>query len=214
MRVAICFRGVHYMNGEYEWTVNFEDQVQNFYDKIVNPLKNDGHTVDVFISTYKSIKSDMLQDIYKPIKIFYSPFIYNQDRYDAQYNHHNILFNAVMEYEKENSFIYDRVIATRFDLEMNYSITELNVNDNMFNAMYKVDYGDVDETFWIFPGRDTAAVLWTLNLMRDKNQNTHQIEKNYPYKINFLRTLKEYVANPIYNLKRKNLNDRWQRHRP
>jgi hypothetical protein len=214
MKVAICFRGVHYMNGENDWVVDFEKNVSVFFEKIVKPLQDRGDEVDIFISTYDSVKLDRVKEIYKPVRLQLSPFIPTQDRYDAQYNHHNILFNQVFDYEMEKNIRYNLVITMRFDLVMRISILDLPIRNDVFNAPYKLVWnGDVDETWWVLPRDDLELILMTLNFMRDRNMTTHKIEKHYPKPIYFWKTLQEFVAFEFYYLDRKNKNDRWERSR-
>lgn len=214
MRIAICFRGVHYMNGENDWFIDFEKNVSVFFQNIVKPLQDRGDEVDIFISTYESEKLNKVYEIYNPVRLSLSPFLFNQDRYDAQYHHHNVLFNLVFDYEKEKNIRYDLVITMRFDLVMKISILDLPIRTDMFNAPYKLVWnGDVDETWWVLPRNDLELILSTLHSMHSRNMTTHKIEKQYPKPIHFWRTLEEFVAFEFYSLCRKNKNDRWERSR-
>jgi len=202
MKFAVGFKGVHYMNGEFNWKVDFEDQLHNFFEKIVNPLKQDGHSVDIFLSTYESPKSKRLYELYNPVNVSFLEFFPKEERYDAQYRHHINLYNNIMQHQINNSVKYDFVITTRFDIEMNVSINDMNLDFSMFNIMYKQDYGDVDDCIWFFPGEDLSIVVSNLERMQLDKQKLHKIEKYYNKKIKFLVSVQEYSARPFITLKR------------
>ena len=202
MRFAIGFKGVHYMSGKFNWNIDFEEQLQNFFEKMVNPLKEKGHTVDIFLSTYESSKSSRLYELYNPVNVSFLEFIPNEERYDAQYRHHINLYNNIIQYQINNSVKYDFVITTRFDIEMNFSISDMNIDFSMFNIMFKQTYGDADDCLWFFPAEDLYLVINNLQRMRDDKQNLHKIERYYNKQINFLVSLKEYTDHPFINLKR------------
>jgi hypothetical protein len=202
MKFAIGFKGVHYMNGEFNWKIDFEEQIQNFFEKIVNPLKQKGNTVDIFLSTYESPKSKRLYELYNPVDVSFLEFFPKEERYDAQYRHHINLYNNIIQYQIKNSVNYDFVITTRFDIEMNISIDEMNINFSMFNIMFKNDYDDAEDCLWFFPGEDLLLVTNSLERMKGDKQNLHKIERYYTKKINFLLSIKDYIAHPYINLKR------------
>ena len=202
MKFAIGFKGVHYMNGEFNWKIDFEEQVQNFFEKIVNPLKHKGHTVDIFLSTYESPKSKRLNELYNPVNVSFLEFSPKEERYDAQYRHHINLYNNIIQYQINNSVKYDFIITTRFDIEMNVLINDMNLDFSMFNIMFKQDYGDADDCMWFFPGEDLSVVINSLERMKRDRHQLHKIERYYPKEIHYLVSLQEYIARPFMNLKR------------
>jgi hypothetical protein len=202
MHIAICIKGVHYMNGENNWYIDYEKQINNFYEMIVNPLKIDGNIIDIFLSTYQSNKLDNLKDSYKTNEVYIQEFNIDECRFDAQYKHHMTLYNNVKKYSLKNNIQYDLIITTRFDLEMNHHITKIQLKYDTFNISFKQPYGDADDCLWVFPGNDIDIVISALEHMRSENKQLHKIESYYTKKINFLVSVDYYSEHPIFNLKR------------
>ena len=212
MKIAICFKGVHYMNGSHNWFIDFEQQVQNFKDTILTPLKNQGHEVDIFLSTYKfsDEKTALLQTLYSPVDISFLDFYENEERYSAQYRHHLNLYRTILKYQSDNSVNYDSIITTRFDIEMNKPITSFDYDYSFFNINFKQPTGDVDDCFWIFPGCDLNLVISTLEQMNHDRVTLHKLEHYYPKQVRFLVSVQEYSARPFFNLKRSVRDNQWQ----
>lgn len=212
MRVAICFKGVHFMNGSHNWYVDFEQQVPNFNEKILTPLKDQGHQVDIFLSTYhfSDEKTQRLQELYSPVSLCFIDFIENEERYTAQYRHHLNLYQNVLKYQADNSVQYDCVITTRFDIEMNKAITEFNYDYSTFNINFKQPTGDVDDCFWVFPAADLNLIISTLETMKNNHLTLHKFEQYYSKPIYFLVSVEEYSARPFFNLKRTVRDNQWQ----
>jgi len=212
MRIAICFKGVHFMNGSHNWFINFEDQVQNFNEKILTPLKEQGHQVDIFLSTYKfsDEKTQRLQDLYSPVSLSFIDFIENEERYTAQYRHHLNLYQNIVKYQSDNSVQYDSIITTRYDIEMNKAITEFTYDYTTFNINFKQPTGDVDDCFWVFPASDLTLIISILETMKNSNVTLHKFEQYYSKPIYFLVGIDEYSARPFFNLKRSVRDNQWQ----
>jgi hypothetical protein len=212
MRIAIGFKGVHYMNGRHNWYVDFEQQVQNFNDTILTPLKNQGHHVDIFLSSYffSDEKTALLQKLYSPVSLSFLDFFENEERYSAQYRHHLNLYRNILKYQSDNSVTYDTVITTRFDIEMNKSILSFDYDYSFFNISFKQPCGDVEDCFWVFPGCDLDLVILTLEKMNIDRVTLHKLERYYPKQIRFLVTVEEYSAKPFFNLKRSVRDNQWQ----
>jgi hypothetical protein len=212
MRIAICFKGVHYMNGSHNWYIDFEQQLQNFNDYILNPFKNQGHEVDIFLSTYhfSDEKTALLQKLYSPVCLSFLEFYENEERYSAQYRHHLNLYKNILKYQLDNSVNYDAVITTRFDIEMNKPITSFNYDYSFFNINFKQPSGDIDDCFWIFPACDLTLVVSILEQMNRDHVTLHKLEQYYPKQIHFLVSVEEYSARPFFNLKRSIRDNQWQ----
>ena len=56
MKIGINLVGVSYNDGTYGRYRNYEDAIDGFITNVVNPLKEEGHSVQYYIFSYDSIK--------------------------------------------------------------------------------------------------------------------------------------------------------------
>jgi hypothetical protein len=134
MRVALCLRSISYLENYDKWglsqahTIDFRFTAQTFYDCIINDYKEQGHEVDVFVSTYEHPYIHELLEIYRPVSYKFSPF-------DNPYlggTPKSILFHLdciqqVEHYERAHSIQYDVVLFSRFDIWFFMKMSELNL---------------------------------------------------------------------------------------
>jgi hypothetical protein len=213
MKFAFCFKGVHFIQGIEGWKVDFENTIQNFYSSTVLPLESEGHSVDIFISTYDTEKTNKMLELYKPKKTQFHVFNIRDERFDIQYLHIFTLYNLVKEYEKEKNIEYDIIVTTRFDVFLNRPFLNLNLDLSKMNIAYKQDYGDCDDCFWIFPRKELENIILSLKKMSAENKNLHQIEKYFPGTVHFVATLQEYSTNRFFTLVREARNNIHERRR-
>ena len=69
MKIGISITGVSYeINRKEERYRNYEDAVNEFFQFVVNPLKDMGHEVNIYIYTYISDKVNDILERYNPKK--------------------------------------------------------------------------------------------------------------------------------------------------
>ena len=69
MKIGISITGVSYeINRKQERYRNYEDAVNEFFEFVINPLKEMGHEVNIYIYTYTSDKKDAILERYNPKK--------------------------------------------------------------------------------------------------------------------------------------------------
>ena len=69
MKIGISITGVSYeINRKQERYRNYEDAVNEFFEFVVNPLKEMGHEVNIYIYTYISDKVNAILERYNPKK--------------------------------------------------------------------------------------------------------------------------------------------------
>jgi hypothetical protein len=112
MNIAICIRGSHFLSAN-DYNVDFETNIKNFKYFLLDALKP--YNIDIFISTYKSSKIDLLINTYNPVSYFLKDFTNNKYAGPDLCNHHNKLNELVIEYENLTNKKYDLIINTRFD---------------------------------------------------------------------------------------------------
>ena len=72
MKYALCFRGISYYKDYYHadspqlFDVDFSQSLGSFQKNIIKPLKETGNDVDIFFTTYDSVKLQDYIDIMKP----------------------------------------------------------------------------------------------------------------------------------------------------
>jgi len=212
MKIAVAFKGVHYMNGSHNWYIDFEKQVPNFKNCILHDLQSKGHDVDIFLSTYEysSEKTELLKTLYSPARLNFIPYIENEERFSSQYRHYFNIFEIINEYQMQNCINYDLIIITRYDIEMNNPFSFYNYDYSTFNICFKQPGGDVDDCFWVFPAADLTSVYLTLHKMANDKVTLHKFEKYYPHAVKFLMSVEDYTIKPVYNLKRTVRDNIWQ----
>ena len=125
MRYALCLRGISYLE-KYtfdnrgnmdEYTIDFIHSVESIEKNILNPLREQGHTVDVFFNTYSSIKLNEYISRLNPVSIKEREFDPNVKPGNWSHIFDLIIDSAILvnDYQEDNMFVYDRIIITRFD---------------------------------------------------------------------------------------------------
>jgi len=181
MRYALCLRGISYLE-DYTfdnrgnmsgYTIDFSYAVESFYKNIINPLRKQGHTVDIFFNTYSSSKLNNFVEMMKPVSV-------KETQYDPNVKpgNWNNIFDIIMNsallvdtYQQENGFTYDRIILTRFDEYMLQNITELYLPETLCTISH------VDDNFHYFPGYFIDTFVLTLSKMKDEGKITHELQK-------------------------------------
>ena len=60
MRIALVFRGYHYMNIPNFIYSDFEENLENFKQNLFDAYREQGHIIEVFCMTYNSEKLELM----------------------------------------------------------------------------------------------------------------------------------------------------------
>ena len=180
MRFAVFFRGRSFYHTSLYHT-DFTESCDNINEMILEPLRKNGHTVDIFCCTYTSHKLEHLINYYKPIKTI----IVNETDLEAinSWNRQKIFslegIRLVKAYESTNNIQYDYCINLRFDILFKTPITEQNIDLKKFNIMFKHTSGNCDDNYWIF-GRDYFTLFEEslMKLLQNQTTLTHELNQH------------------------------------
>jgi len=182
MRYALCLRGISYLE-KYtfdnrgtmdEYTIDFTHSVESIEKNIINPLRDQGHTVDIFFNTYSSIKLNEYISRLTPVLIKEREFNPNITPGNWSHIFDLIIDSALLinDYQEEHNFIYDRIMITRFDEYILQNITELYMPEAMCTLSH------TDDNFYHFPGHMLDIFILTATIMKKQGtQCTHEIQK-------------------------------------
>ena len=216
MRIAVCLKGVFAVNYVYnntempdEYRKNLKETINNNKITIINDLKDLGHDVDVFISTYETFATPILEEEYKPVSInkFPREKLVNTPggNWNAIFIHVMKLTELVENYEKEHNFTYDLVVVTRLDLQFYQLFREVNLDFTKFNITTKHLSGNCDDSFNVFPRqylRDYYyGVLKSLNTGGISHELNHRlVERGVPITYMYDLTQEDYDNKTCYKL--------------
>lgn len=224
MKIAINLVGVSYT--ELGRTRKYTDSYDSFIEHIVNPLKEQGHDISFYLSTYDSDKKDDIIKTYNPVK---STFL---DRNFTRLGGGDIVniegkpmlimvhtyLNSLLQIKEDNPDI-DIIISTRFDMMWKLNPFEnFNFDFNKFNFLFRdhiyTENPLVCDTFYIFPYSMIDDLISAIVELNDNPYNGVKIGM-----LNLHHPLKQLIGNeninivcddflrsdynPIYDLKRK-----------
>ena len=180
MRFALCLKGVHSIQ-EYVstgLTDNIKrkslDSFNNINKMIINNIKEDGHDIDIFISTYDCDAGDYLINLYNPKKFYKfeeKNIIYNRKYMDGVPLFESIANHTIKLLELCSESNYDYIIITRFDLLFTQLYKNFPVDYDKFNINCKHTSGNSDDNLWIFKNKYSKEL---------KDSLIEQIKSNDP----------------------------------
>jgi hypothetical protein len=158
MKIGINLVGVSYNDGRVGRYRNYADAIEGFMHNVVNPLREDGHTISFYLFTYDSPKRDEIISAYNPKKHTFLDPNYNK------FGGGDVLENGMKTmsatyinslYELQNEDL-DLIISTRFDINFfKNPFEEYNYDFNKCNFLWREpEYTDlpiVNDTFIVFP---------------------------------------------------------------
>jgi hypothetical protein len=138
MRIGISLTGVSYMTSGKKR--DFRKTYENFFKTTCNPL-----SASVYTTTYPHELQDEFLAAYKPKKHQFIPF-------EGSHPRSTFVYGLCLVEEEELDFI----ICTRFDIKFNQKITDMNVDFDKFNFIFKEgtmwdSHKFVSDTFFAFP---------------------------------------------------------------
>jgi hypothetical protein len=184
MRFALCLRGIHYINDD-DYKVDYRLSVENYKKFLIEPLRERGITVDIFVLTYTSEHLLSMIKEYNPVASFISPgdTMHEGGNWKRQLYFHIASANLIQTYEKQRDINYDYIITTRFDLIFKVPIYEQHINQEKFNITYKNMYdetGNCDDNFWLFPRRFLSDFEKASVDLKINNKMTHEFNHYFP----------------------------------
>lgn len=203
MKIGINLVGIYKGNRNR----NFNDTKESIKKNIINCWNI---KPKIYITTYHSDEDDNLINFFKPEK--YQFLNSNSDQRSAY----------IKSLEQLKNEDIDFIISTRFDIDFFDKISNLNIDFNKFNFLFKDEkwekYNYVSDTFFCFPKKYLEPFINSLNIISNThtskrrrnpsfNQHMHNI---YDYidisKDNIHFIINGYhssLLNNIYKLKRK-----------
>lgn len=175
MKYALCFRGISYFknyihnDSNQPYDVDFSQSLNSFKENIINPLKENGHEVDLFFTTYENDKLKYFIEQMKPIKVKLNT--YQTLSAGTWSNVFTIIIDSltlIKEYQEETNNKYDFIIVSRFDNYIFENITNLFIPNNAISSILKGD-----DNFFIISGDIFELVYKNFIDMKDKNYITH-----------------------------------------
>ena len=167
MKIGINLVGVSYNDGTYGRYRNYEDAIDGFITNVVNPLKEEGHSVQYYIFSYDSIKKNDIIKAYHPVikSEFTHPTYNTLGGGDKLPNGMKIIsvayINSLEQLKNED---LDLVISTRFDInffknpfkEYPYDFTKCNF---LWREPEFTHLPIVNDTFIVFPHSMTQNLI-------------------------------------------------------
>lgn len=204
-KLALVLCGYHYFEGmpikffEKGQLINYKNSFDNYKKYIFQYFNSLGFDIDVFISSYKSLKENELLEDYKPVAYKFIEPITNWSSHVKYYSKNKILIDGIklVLNHKEK---YDNVLITRFDLFFLKKFSSCNIKLDKFQlistCLIKEDDIMIDDNFYLF-------YYEILDSFLDIMEKTINIHGEYKYK--YLKKLNiEYILDegpiPIHNL--------------
>ncbi len=196
MKLALGLFGISYVENHEHWfkkdnvRIDFELSVENYKKRIINHFKNLGYEIDIYLSTYKSEKTDKLLEIYKPRKkIILDKFI--NDRFISR----NFHFMNCLRMIKNSNVDYKMIIMTRFDLLFNESFDNVDINLDKMNLVSELHHKKkVDDNLYIFSSDKLNSFIKLCGTYKKKTYHEMKLDLNKLFGINYLANEKKPVA--------------------
>jgi len=182
MKIGINLVGVSYNDGTIGRYRNYEDAIGGFINNVINPLKEDGHTVQYYIFSYDNVKRNDIINAYQPlIKYeFIHPTYNTLGGGDKLPNGMKMIsgtyMTSLLRLLNED---LDLVISTRFDINfLKNPFKEYSYDFNKFNFLWREpEYTHlpiVNDTFVVFPHSMLMNVINSIS----------EMESNPPHGVN------------------------------
>lgn len=181
MKIAVVLRGISY-NPTYRLGVDWRLGMDSFKANIINDCLDHGATIDIFIGTYNNAKSQEILESYKALEIADRVKVVECAFFPIggpEYNQRDCCKKA-LQLLKQNGHLYDQIILTRFDLEYKKSISEMNIDNNKINILWKElehawkAHKRICDVFFVFNATYLPAFMIACERQRDRT-NLHKI---------------------------------------
>lgn len=120
MKIGIVFTGIHYESGR-----DVRHCISNINSNLIEPFRRD-HDVSIYLQTYRSDIDSELQSIFNPKSIGLE---------DYQNSHQVLTYIKSLEQIRNQDL--DFVICTRFDIHFTRDMSQIGLQTDKFNALFK-----------------------------------------------------------------------------
>ena len=217
MRICLSLKGTFSVNDirqGYDHTDIYKsklnESIESIKNSLVNPLVEQGHTVDIICSTYDTYCASVIESKLSPIKCYKFTRETIGERggnaeFQLQLMHYKKILELIKESENERENKYDFFIFTRFDLIFIGKVTDWNINYEEFNITMLHLSGNCDDNVWLFPRKNIDGFTLSINQLSNMRGITHEINKyliNNNVKISYIYTITEedHANNTCYKI--------------
>jgi len=173
MKIGINLVGVSYNDGTIGRYRNYKDAVDGFMSNIINPLKEEGHTIQYYIFSYDNIKKNDIIEQYQPVvkSEFIHPTYNTLGGGDRLPNGMKAISSAYISSLKQlKNEDLDLIISTRFDINFfKNPLKQYPYDFNKFNFLWREPVLHhlplVNDTFVVFPYSMLNDVIESINDM-------------------------------------------------
>jgi hypothetical protein len=203
MKVAFSYKGTFNIDYIKKYGVdeiifnNVNDTIDNNIKKIFNVLKELSYRVDTFISTYKihdKIDGEWIRKM-SPTEIYQGEPSYVSPTAIPQLEHFKRLINMILKEEERTNEKYDLLIFTRLDIKMLKSYSELNINYDNFNIVFKNHGGGCDDNFFVFPRKYFNKFIESIDSLYSKGEIIHRINHELESRGVIINYMEEFNPN-------------------
>jgi hypothetical protein len=180
MKIGINLVGVSYNDGVFGRYRNYKDAINEFFEHIVNPLKEEGHEISFYLCTYLNSEIEDIQKYYSPKNFIIAPSSYNQlGGGDKVGNFKAISSIYIVSLEQMRNQDLDLVISTRFDIKfLKNPFKEYNFDFTKFNFLWR------EPEFTHLPIVNDTFVVFPYNMLGNVIDSIHEMEINPSYNVN------------------------------
>lgn len=194
MRLALILRGISYVEnylhkyGLPPYTIDYRDTYSSIEKCLLQPYKEMGFEVDIFITTYHSKIENELLDTFKPKNVIFKDYYQvplGQPQIDIieplQIDQYMECFKIIEEYEDKHQFKYDNICITRFDLYFYQKASEIDLDYNVFNYVFwhiarhhsHPPIFTNEDNFLFYPRNKNDIMKKCLMMMKKDKRSTH-----------------------------------------
>eukprot|EP00192_Tetraselmis_astigmatica_P013465 CAMPEP_0117680724 /NCGR_PEP_ID=MMETSP0804-20121206/18529_1 /TAXON_ID=1074897 /ORGANISM="Tetraselmis astigmatica, Strain CCMP880" /LENGTH=330 /DNA_ID=CAMNT_0005490289 /DNA_START=303 /DNA_END=1294 /DNA_ORIENTATION=+ len=176
LRILIIVRGISYSSRYRNGANSYERTHQNFFSHMVEPWRQQGHSVDVGLSTYDSEKLPEIRVLYSPVFVFATKTSYNAP---SRTKLDSIVEGLQAALDAGGANRWDFIAVTRFDIELRQPITQYSIDFGKMNFPWP-EKNWKDETFASLPRVGDAMQLFNsayLRVLLDGFRNLVQLAK-------------------------------------
>jgi hypothetical protein len=188
-KIALILFGYSYYEGipiiyfENGQLINYKNSLDNYKKYIFQYFKSLGYDIDVFISSYNSIKEKELLEDYNPVAYKLNKPITNwQSQIKRMCCNERIIegLSLCATHSENNNIRYDNILITRFDLYFMIDFNKVNFKFDEFQIVSFLDNNEnkgMDDNFYFFPFKYLNIFN---NILKENSSNNN---RHYYYKL-------------------------------
>ncbi len=120
MKIGLTFTGI-----SYDPSRDYQHCFPNITQQLITPLKKE-HDVKIYLMSYKSEYQEHIIDLFQPALYQFNDF---------ENSHQILTYIKAMEQLRNQDL--DLVISTRFDIHFHKDISQIGLNYDKFNVLFK-----------------------------------------------------------------------------